>query len=321
MPGFQTWVEQVTRSKVLRVASLPGGAGRRRYFRVYLADSSTRVLMHAVPEDPAILPPGLRDSTERLEFVEVTRLLERFDIPVPTIYATEPRERWLLLEDLGDVRLCDLAGGSLRDRLHESAALLARVHEIPRNAALSLGRAFNEEWVRFELEHFLDHGAPASLQAGLRPAIEQIARCVASLPRLLCLRDYQSSNLMVDLEGRLRVLDYQDALLAPPELDLAAFLYDSYLEMDPGLREELLETYERSRGVRVESASLALLVIQRKCKDLARFRFLTHVRNDPRFAPYEERARRAVLEALPEAADQIGAGAQVLVRALEEASA
>jgi aminoglycoside/choline kinase family phosphotransferase len=233
--------------------------------------------------------------------------------------AVEPRERWLLLEDLGDLRVCDLEGPALRERLHESAALLARVHEIPRDAALSLGRVFDQEWVRFELEHFLDHGAPTSLQPSLRPTVEQVARRVASLPHVLCLRDYQSSNLMVDPEGRLRVLDYQDALLAPPELDLAAFLYDSYLDLDSDLRAELLETYERTRGVRIEGASLALLIVQRKCKDFARFRFLAQVQHDFRFAPYEERARRAVLEALPEAAGELGSGAPVLARALEEA--
>jgi aminoglycoside/choline kinase family phosphotransferase len=319
MPGFKPWVEQVTDANVVAVAPLPAGAGRRRYFRVHLSDGSTRVVMHAVPEDPAILPPALRDSTDRIEFLEVTRLLEGFDIPVPHIHAVEPRERWLLLEDLGDLRLCDLEGPSLRERLHESAALLARVHEIPRDAALSLGRAFDEEWVRFELEHFLDHGAPASLQTSLRSTVERVASRVACLPHLLCLRDYQSTNLMVDPGGRLRVLDYQDALLAPPELDLAAFLYDSYLELDSDLRAKLLETYEGARGVRIASASLALLVVQRKCKDFARFRFLSRVQHDSRFARYEERARRAVLEALPEAAGEIGPGASGLARALGEA--
>jgi aminoglycoside/choline kinase family phosphotransferase len=275
--------------------------------------------MDAVPEDPAILPPALHEPADRIEFVEVTRLLERFHIPVPAIHGVEPQQRWVLLEDLGDLHVCDLAGPSLTNRLFEAVTLLARVHEIPTTPPFPIRRAFDEEWVRFELEHFLRYGAPPALVSDLGPEIEAIAGHVATLPRVLCLRDYQSQNLMVDPDGRLRILDYQDALLAPLELDLAAFLYDSYLDLIPERREELLWAYEYLRRIEVDPSSLALLVVQRKCKDFARFKYLAEVRGDSRFEPYRESARRAALEAAPQASAAVGVSLRGLRRALRAA--
>jgi aminoglycoside/choline kinase family phosphotransferase len=170
--------------------------------------------------------------------------------------------------------------------------------------------------VGFEMDYFLKYATDGDPSPGLRMAARTVVRRVAALPRILCLRDYQSQNLMVDDRGRLRLLDYQDALLAPAELDLAAFLHDSYLDIEPGVRTSLLEAYERERGTRVDPASLALLIVQRKCKDFARFRHLV-ARGELRFEPYEERARQAVLEALPGAAAPLTDALPALRRALE----
>jgi aminoglycoside/choline kinase family phosphotransferase len=274
--------------------------------------------MHAVPEEPAILPPALRGAGLRIDFVEMTRLLARFDVPVPRIEAIDEDRRWLLLEDLGTTHLCDLAGKPLHDRLHEAAALLARVHAIPHSDELPFERAFDEEWVAFEVAYSLDHLASSPVPPDLREESRELVRRVAALPRVLCLRDYQSQNLMVDPSGRLRVLDYQDALLAPAELDLAAFLHDSYLLLDPQVHQDLLRTYESVRGTRVPPESLTLLVVQRKCKDLARFRHLVRDRGDTRFAPYEDRARQAVLRALAESRD-LGEAFPALGRVVEAA--
>jgi aminoglycoside/choline kinase family phosphotransferase len=317
MPPPRGWVERAAGARIVDLRPLPGGAGRRRYFRITFEKGASRILMHAVPEDPAILPPALRNPGERIDWVEMTRLLSRFAIPVPKIDAVDVSDRWVLLEDLGDVRLADLEGETLRERRIEAARLLARIHEIPRGEGLAFERAFDEEWIVFELEHFLAHGVPQALRAEVGAATRVLVERISALPRTLCLRDYQSHNLMIDPEGRLRVLDYQDALLAPPELDLAAFLHDSYLEPHPELREELLGAYERARGARVSRGALALLVVQRKCKDLARYRYLVE-RGDARFAPYRIRARDSVLEALHVAAPEIGDAATSISRALEE---
>ncbi|HTO71684.1 MAG TPA: phosphotransferase [Myxococcota bacterium] len=293
------WIERVRGAAPAELVALPGGAGARRYFRARFTDGSTAVLMHALREDPAILPPALRAESVELPFVDVTEYLARRGVPVPEIYAVERKERWILLEDLGDVRLLDLPKDERRERMREAVELIARVHGFPHEDALPFRRSFDAEWVSFELRTFAEHGLPERFRAELAGELDALARAVAALPRGLALRDVQSQNLMVDPRGRLRVIDYQDALLAPPELDLAALVYDSYLEIEGAERADLCARYWRARGASAEPVRFALLVVQRKCKDYGRYRFVVDKKGDLRYRPFIARARAAVLEALP----------------------
>ena len=299
MDRARAWLEREHGSALRELVPLPGGAGARRYWRARFAEGATAVLMHAVPEDPAILPPALRAQGANLPFVDVSAFLARHGLPVPRIFAVDKRERWVLLEDLGDTHLLDLPPRERSARLAEAIDLLARVHAIAREAALPFQRSFDEAWVRFELRTFAEHGLEARWRAALAPELDALARAIAELPRVLCLRDYQSQNLMIDPAGRLRLLDYQDALLAPAELDLAAFSFDSYLEQSDSERKALLARYWSARGARPDPAAFALLVVQRKCKDYGRFRFVTQVKHDARYTPFIARARAAVLSELP----------------------
>jgi aminoglycoside/choline kinase family phosphotransferase len=172
---------------VLReLVPLPGGAGARRYWRARFADGTSAVLMHALPEDPAILPPALRAERERIPFVEVTAFLASHALPVPEIFAVDTRERWVLLEDLGDTHLLDLEKTERAARLDEAIELLARVRAILRSAALPFERAFDETWVRFELRTFAEHGLAAGTQRSRPSSTRSRARSPRS--RVLCLR-------------------------------------------------------------------------------------------------------------------------------------
>ena len=299
MERARAWIEAARGRAVRSLVALPGGAGQRRYYRAQLADGTSAVLMHALPEDPAILPPALRAEAKTIPFLEVTEYLARHGIAVPEIYAVDRDERWVLLEDLGDTHLLDLDPARRSQRLREAVDLLARVHALPREDALPFRRAFDAEWVRFELRTFAEHGLAERWRAPLAPELDALARAVAALPRVLSLRDYQSQNLMVDSQGRLRVLDYQDALCAPPELDLAALVHDSYVELEEGERAELVTRYWRARARRGDPTAFALLVVQRKCKDYGRYRVLVERKGDLRYRPYIARATASVLGALP----------------------
>ncbi len=307
------WVEGQLGHALVALEPLVPGMGARRYWRVRLANAATAVLMHAVPEDPAILPPQLRRAVDELPFVAVTRLLARHGLPVPELYAVEPAERWVLLEDVGDVHLADLPPGSRAPHYERAIDALALAHAIPPGAGLPFDRVFDAGWIGFELRHFREHGVPAARARELEPLLDALAARIAALPRALCLRDYQSSNLMIDPRGRLRVLDYQDALLAPPELDLAALLWDSYVEIDRGQRERLLARWAAQSGRALERGRLALLLVQRKLKDFARYRFMATAKGDARFLRYVEPARAAVLEGLA----GLPADLAALARALE----
>jgi aminoglycoside/choline kinase family phosphotransferase len=319
MEPARAWVEERIGARVAALEPLPGGAGARRYLRVRSASGACAVLMQARPEDPAIAPPALAGRDALAEFVTATRFLAHHELPVPEILSVEPERRWVLLEDLGEVHLCDLPASERRPRTLEALELLARVHALEPPDALPFRRAFDGAWARFELAHFLEHAVPAARQHTLERELAELARAIEQLPRVLALRDYQSQNLMIDPRGRLRMLDYQDAFRAPAALDLVALLWDSYVEIDAEERRTALEHYARRAPSAPPPGSLELLVVQRKCKDLGRFLYVCRVKGDMRYEPAAERARQAVLAALPALPAGLGSLGAALERVLREA--
>ncbi|MCE2391172.1 MAG: phosphotransferase [Proteobacteria bacterium] len=315
------WLERQRGVDVKACEEITGGAGARQYWRAHFADATRAVLMLATPEDPAILPPALRRESERLAFVEVTRYLAGQGLPVPEILAVRPERRWVLLEDLGRTHVCDLRGEARLGRLAEAARLLARVHALPECEALPFERRFDAEWVRFELATFARDARPEVDPGELDRALDELAEAVAALPPSLCLRDYHSQNLMVDPSGRLRIIDYQDALLAPAALDLAALLHDSYIELSDPQRRELLDEYRAAGGAEIDPRQLGLLVVQRKCKDFGRYRYLVERRGESRYAAYLARARDSVLTGLEDLPSHLGRTSNLLRRAVGSAPA
>jgi hypothetical protein len=321
MERARAWIETARGRPLVELVSIPGGAGARRYYRARFADGTSAILMHALPEDPSILVPALRAEVDSIPFLEVSEFLARHGVPVPEIYAVLRSERWVLLEDLGDTHLLDLAKPERAKRLREAIDLLARVHAIAREDALPFRREFDAEWVRFELRTFAEHGLPERFHRALAPELDALARAIAALPRVLSLRDYQSQNLLVDPRGRLRVLDYQDALRAPAELDLAALVHDSYVETAEAERRELVSRYWRARGGGFDPSAFALLVVQRKCKDYGRYRMVVERKGDSRYRPFIARAAASVLGALPALPPEQRRLAELLHDALRETSA
>ena len=77
----------------------------------------------------------------------------------------------------------------------------------------------------FFLKHFLESYRGAEITPAERTALRQelglIVEELAAEPRVLCHRDYHSRNLMLK-EGRLYIIDFQDARLGPDTYDLVA---------------------------------------------------------------------------------------------------
>jgi aminoglycoside/choline kinase family phosphotransferase len=305
----------------LDVQAMEGGAGARRYWRVRDAEGHTAVCMEARPEDPAILPPALR-TPRGIPFVAMTQWLGERGFPAPRLRAVAEAERWVLVEDLGSQHLRDLSPSARAPHYRRAVELLGKLHALavcPDCDELPHTRRFDHEWVLFELRLFLELVNDPRLRQDLDTALGHLASHVEALPAAVCLRDYQSHNLMIDGRGQLRIIDYQDALLAPPELDLAALLHDSYVDFPVGEREALLHHYERTRGERVVPQALAALIVQRKCKDLSRYIRLVR-QGDERYRGPDVRAIRSIREALPDLPSSLQAEGKLIGEAVDRIS-
>ena len=288
----------------IEVLKLRGDASTRSYFRVRVAEASVgspqSVIAMQMPEDAFRSDEGGKPvDSERLPFLEIAALLGSKALPVPSIYVEDLTNGIILLEDLGDMTLEQHLRGQPRAnwrRLYgEAVDLLAELHErcatLP-EASIVSRRRFDRELIDWELDHFREWGLEAPFgpldpaqSATLHDAFSRIGAAIEAMPEGFVHRDYQSKNLMVGPSGQLTLIDFQDALQGPRVYDLVALLCDSYVSLDLGLQESMIDRYAALR--RIEPSELRrefwLVTLHRKLKDAGRFVFIDRVRNDPDF--------------------------------------
>jgi hypothetical protein len=300
------------------VVTLTGGASPRRYHRAILPKGCEPGSLIAME-----LPKGGelcsgQEPTE-LPFVNVGRHLAQKGLPVPKIYLDASEEGLVLLEDLGDRTLAFELQGACEGKLKAwygaavdlLIAMHARMWPIPKGCIAST-RLFDYKLLRWELDHYREWGVEAlqnkaldtALRRDLDRAFDALAGEVAGLPRGFVHRDYQSRNLMVvddePLPSSLSIIDFQDAFEGPRIYDLVALLSDSYANLKPDFKQEMIDRYARGAGLDGGEAAgqFHLITVQRKLKDGGRFVFLDRVKGDPSFLPYMDNSFRLAHESL-----------------------
>lgn len=292
-------------SRGARLVPLTGDASDRRYLRVLLPDAPSLILaVYPVPFDPDQLP-----------FVNVARLLSAMPVPVPDIVAASGPDGVLALQDLGDVTLqasLDSAMPVERAALYREAIDLIDTLQT-RGRALTSGDyqpyslAFDVEKLSFELQFFVQHFLEAyrgvTLSMAERTALDEdllrLADVLAGEPRVLCHRDYHSRNLMLH-EGRLHLIDFQDARMGPDTYDLASLLRDSYVDLTSGQVDDLLAYFLTRQGGQADAQEEAtrsaafrhrfdVMAAQRNLKALGTFGFQATARGNPAYAQYMPR--------------------------------
>ena len=292
--------------RVQALTPLKGEVSTRRYYRVGLAGRSGGAPASAIVMR---LPDEAADGPSRVQaraFVDVQRFLSEGGVPVPQLYAVDIERALLLLEDLGDQTFDAALRAVPRsdwDVPYSSAiALLAQLHGLAQHAqpeaCVALRKRFEASLLRWELDHFRQWGLEA-LHGALAPAdraeldahFDALTAAITALPLGFVHRDYQSRNLMWAPDGRLCVIDFQDAFIGPAAYDLVALLCDSYVDIDAGLQDAMLLRYAEERDFTAAQLTelvhgFRLIAVQRKLKDAGRFVFVDRVRGNPAFLPY-----------------------------------
>jgi aminoglycoside/choline kinase family phosphotransferase len=174
---------------------------------------------------------------------------------------------------------------------------------------LPYGIAFDDAKLLWELEFFTKHFLQAYrgvvFEKIEREALQEefigIARELAAEPRVLCHRDYHSRNLMLT-DGRLVIIDFQDARMGPDTYDLASLLRDSYVDISSETLDELIAYFLALKGRTREAAAFRhrfdLMALQRNLKALGTFGYQTTSRENPVYIQYMARTLRYVRENL-----------------------
>ena len=290
-----------------RAVPLTGDASDRRYFRVLTPGEPSLVL--------ALYAKAF--TFETLPFVNVARLFARMPVPIPEVLGHDERLGIVALQDLGDVTLQAHVGAApvtdhaalYRQAVGLVATLQRRGAELASDAFIPYGVAFDVEKLTWELEFFLKHFlasyrgvalGPAPLEA-LRREFLWIVEALAAEPRVLCHRDYHSRNLMLH-DGRLYLIDFQDARMGPDTYDLVSLLRDSYVDLDEAAVEELVAYFLALKGGAADAgaftARFTVMALQRNLKALGTFGYQTAVRGNPVYIQYIPRTLRYVRDTL-----------------------
>ncbi len=305
------------RTRVARVAALAGDASTRRYVRAWLEGAgapTTAVVMLLADRGIAMSSEELAVFSEapaELPYVNVHRFLAALGVAVPELYLDASEAGMLLLEDIGDTALWDAVQARPDEEvaaLFEQAIDQLVLIQVAGTARAdpqcqAFQQAFDERLFVWEFEHFIEYGlvkrvgrrVPEAELSTLREHFGAIARYLDRQPRVLNHRDFHAWNLFVH-NGRIRVLDFQDALLAPAPYDLATLLgdRDTPLAIRPPLERRLLAYYAAATAAQGGPvwrdddlwAVYAACALQKAFKVVGRFYFLEREKGKPGYLRY-----------------------------------
>jgi aminoglycoside/choline kinase family phosphotransferase len=291
-------------TQVTQSIPLPGDASSRSYARLSLEGNgpSTTVVMMLADSGLSVSSDELAifaEPLKELPYINVHRFLLSLGVRVPELYYDGSKESFLLLEDIGDVPLREAAQGrSVQEieNLYRQAIdqlVLIQVDGTHRRSdtCIAFQQRFDHRLFMWEFEHFIEWGLEKrerkSLSATegqeLRTMFDQISSTLDRAPVFLNHRDYHSWNLFVQ-NGVIRVIDFQDALLAPATYDLETLLNDRDTPtlITPALEQALIDYYQvawRERGGDAMSQEQLweeynLCLLQKACKVVGRFYYL-----------------------------------------------
>ena len=285
-------------------APLPGDASTRRYVRLSL-NGRPAMLMDQPPgaETPAAPSNATPEERQALGYNAVARLagadcgrfiaaanyLRRQGLSAPQIIAADPRQGFVIIEDLGDALFADVVNDGNELELYRAAAdVLAALHANRAPALLPPDKdlhAYDETALSAEIDLLTQWFMPVALGRPARDdeiaehrALWRAALAGALKPDSVFVhRDYHAQNLLWlpsrDGLARVGLIDFQDAVAGPKAYDLISLVEDARRDVAPELAEATTVHYlgaMRAQGTPLDEAAyrgqMAVMAAQRNAK-------------------------------------------------------
>ena len=236
----------------LHVFPIRPEASRRRYFRARPPEKPSRsdiILCH---------DPDLPEHGAQADFIVIAAYLRKQGIPVPEVLSSDIGAGLLLVSDAGDRDLRQsLTDDANPEILNAAIDLLVRLHAVEPPVPVR-DRAFDREKLLFEIRFLEDalhdleqtRRQPPFLSPELRFFLRGLCGLLGEArPHVFTHRDYHSRNLLVSEDGRLTMVDFQDARMGLPWYDLASLLFDPYAEHSRVAVEDGFRRYCSGAGI------------------------------------------------------------------------
>jgi len=210
------FVETTLALREPRIESASADASFRSYWRVTLADGSTRVVMDAPPEKENIAP-----------WLDIGNRLHEAGLHVPEVFAVDRAQGFILMEDLGSRAYLPALNDASADALYADALdALLRMQTSVDPAGLPV---FDEAFLTMELEimpewflrRHLGHEIACEEWDVIELAFMRLIDAARKQPQVFMHRDYHSRNLMMC--GADATLDSDSSLSSFPRTREALF--------------------------------------------------------------------------------------------------
>ncbi|SUZ59003.1 uncharacterized protein METZ01_LOCUS11857 [marine metagenome] len=300
-----SWLEIFSNEPVLQLECLllKGDASDRNYYRAtYLLNTS--------PDRPrSIIIMQLARLEPEPDFNCMQKFLKKMDIPVPDILRFDVERGLLFLMDCGDTHLADKIEAEPKNIVYwyqKAIEIIVTFHTratenlTPDCPAKNL--FFDKEKLMWEMDFMLEHYVQGILKNTLsfdeknktREALGTLCKALSDQDRVFTHRDYHSRNIMIH-NGKLRVIDFQDARMGPCQYDLVSLLKDSYIVIEESVRKELLEYYiecmqRDGREIKRDPFYKIFdwMSVQRNLKAIGTFAYQSKILGNDRYLQYVE---------------------------------
>ncbi|MEW5839099.1 MAG: phosphotransferase [Pseudomonadota bacterium] len=224
---LHTWLVEELKLDILDLQPASADASFRRYFRAWLADGGTRIVMDAPPAHEDIRP-----------FLHVAQKLAAHGVHVPIVHAVSLEQGFMLLDDFGSTTLLPVlqqatpeqAEAHYRNALRALAQLqTCPSHDLPPYDRQRLGNEMRlfDTWY---LQRHLGLSLGEDDLRLLNSTYAQLTERALAQAQGFVHRDYHSRNLMLTAANPPGIIDFQDAVHGPITYDIASLLRDSYIE-------------------------------------------------------------------------------------------
>ena len=300
-----SWLEIFSNEPVLQLECLllKGDASDRNYYRAtYLLNTS--------PDRPrSIIIMQLARLEPEPDFNCMQKFLKKMDIPVPDILRFDVERGLLFLMDCGDTHLADKIEAEPKNIVYwyqKAIEIIVTFHTRATENLTSDCPAknlfFDEKKLMWEMDFMLEHYVQGILKNTLsfdeknktREALGTLCKALSDQDRVFTHRDYHSRNIMIH-NGKLKVIDFQDARMGPCQYDLASLLKDSYIVIEESVRKELLEYYiecMQRDGRKIKRDPFYKIFdwmsVQRNLKAIGTFAYQAKILGNDRYLQYVE---------------------------------
>jgi N-acetylmuramate 1-kinase len=296
----------------IKIRPIEKGGSDRKFYRIRCSANQTLILIKYHLE-----------REENRHYVEIANFLDAHGIRVPKIYFHDAAEGLIWIEDLGERDLYSYRRDSwLVRRAFYEAALdeIIKLHSLPESVCLEmtehLPAEFNAALYQWEQSYFFENclgcyfktSESKLKELAALPRLHEIAEHLASLPRVLVHRDFQSQNIIIQ-NGQTNLIDFQGMRPGLAEYDLASLLFDPYVELSDTERSALITYYRQKQtdnGRRVDEQfdiTLQLCAMQRLMQALGAYGFLGLIRGHENFLRYIPRAMRSLRDIVAKVED------------------